>query len=125
MVDVNSSRFLVLLLNPPNLPPTVHITIYLPTSGLDAEFVEELSSLENVLDDILETHPKATVFIRGDANSSLAMRAGNRRDTMFKYFCERLKLISTDILHPTYHQTVLFPAHAHTLCAGNLLKAAW
>ena len=29
--DVNSSRFLVLLLNHPNLPTTIHITIYLLT----------------------------------------------------------------------------------------------
>ena len=101
-----SSRFLVLILNHPNLPKTIHISIYLPTSGLDNDYVEELSKLEATVLDLLDEHPDATVYIRGDANASLAPRPGNKRDILFNCFCERLSLTPTDINHNTYHHFV-------------------
>ena len=76
----------------PGLSVTIHVGIYLPTSGLDAEFVHEISKLENTIDDLSDKYPQACIFIRGDANASLALRKGNKRDSLFKYFCDKLLL---------------------------------
>ena len=106
IIDVNSSRFHILIFSHPNLPTTVHFTIYLPTSGLDCDFVEELSKLETAFDEVLELHPDATIFVRGDANASLSLRPGNKRDSLFKCFCDRLGLVSSHIPHNTYHHFI-------------------
>ena len=106
IINVTSSRFIVLVLDIPEHPITIHIGIYLPTAGLETEYVQELSKLENTFDELNEKFPNATIFVRGDANSSLAIRPGNKRDILFKYFCDRLHLKHSDIGHPTYHHFV-------------------
>ena len=63
ILDVNSASFHVLLLNIPGYPVTVHINIYLPTSGLNADYVAELSKLESTLDEIEEEHNNPIVMI--------------------------------------------------------------
>ena len=40
-----SSAVLPFLFHPPNYAPTIHICIYLPTHGQDAEFIEEFTNL--------------------------------------------------------------------------------
>ena len=102
-INVDSSRFLIFVFNHPNYPKTIHVSVYLPTAGLENEFIEEISKLEASLDHLAAEHPDATVFIRGDANASLTPRPGNKRDTLFRYFCEKLSLTSSNIPHPTYH----------------------
>ena len=104
--DVTSSRILVFLLNVPGYPMTVHISIYLPTSGLENEFVEELSNLEVAIEELTEKYPSASFFIRGDANSSVHPRSGNKRDFLFSFFCDKLGLKSSEIGHPTYHHFI-------------------
>ena len=106
ILDVNSASFHVLLLNIPGYPVTVHINIYLPTSGLNADYVAELSKLESTLDEIEEEHNNPIVMIRGDANASLPVRPANSRDSLFKYFCERLSLLPVLTNHKTYHHFV-------------------
>ena len=102
-VSVPSSRILPIIFNHPNHPKTIQIAVYLPTSGHESEFVQELSLLETIIDQLASKHPSVSIYIRGDANSSLKLRPGNKRDPLFKYFCERLSFISSSINHPTYH----------------------
>ena len=42
-------------------------------------------------------------MIRGDANASIPVRLSNSRDTLFKYFCERMGLFPVLTNHKTYH----------------------
>lgn len=87
----------------PGYPVTVHINIYLPTSGLNSEYVSELSKLETTLDEIDEDYDNPIVMIRGDANASIPVRISNSRDKLFQYFCERMGLQSISTGHKTYH----------------------
>ena len=105
-VNVPSSRFLPIIFNHPDHPLTIHIAVYLPTAGLDDEFVQELSLMEATIDTLVDKHPTATIFIRGDANASLQLRPGNKRDPLFSYFCQRLLFSPSPILHPTYHHFI-------------------
>ena len=63
-----SSSFLPILFSPPGSPPSVHVSLYLPTSGKEAAFVEEISKLEVYLDEYLENNPSHGIYIRGDSN---------------------------------------------------------
>ena len=105
-IDVSSSRFLIIVIEHPNYPTSIHIGIYLPTSGLDNQFVHELSLLEATIEELSGKHPSAAIFIRGDANASLSLRPGNKRDTLFSYFCKKLSFVPSSIPHPTYHHFV-------------------
>ena len=41
----DSSSFLPIVFSPPGYPSSIHLTIYLPTAGKDAEFVDEMVKL--------------------------------------------------------------------------------
>ena len=56
--------------------------------------------------DLDSQYPDATFYLRGDANASVKVRPGNKREVVFKFFCERLSLVPTMINHPTYHRFV-------------------
>ena len=103
VLDVNSDSFNITLLNLPGYPTTVHINIYLPTAGRDADYLSELSNLENILDEIDDKHDKPIIVIRGDANASIPPRLNNARDSLFEYFCQRLHLHPILTRHKTYH----------------------
>ena len=62
-----SAAFLPLLLKLPDKIPSVHIALYLPTSGKDPEFVTALSLLDLFLEDILGCHSHWPLYLRGDA----------------------------------------------------------
>ena len=99
-LPVVSPSFLPLLYQPPCSPPSLHIALYLPTSGKKAEFIEEISKLRNFLENILDENPDYIVFIRGDSN----VNAKNRpRCNIFEDFINRFKLLNIDIGHKTYH----------------------
>ena len=102
-IDVNSASFNVLLLNIPGYPITVLINIYLPTSGRNAEYLAELSKLENTMDELEEAYDNPIFMIRGDANASIPVRPSNSRDNLFQYFCERIYSQSSQI---TRHITI-------------------
>ena len=68
--------------------------------------MHELSKLEVTIDELYEKHPGASFFIRGDANASPAQRLGNKRDSLFKYFCDSLSFLSSEVGHPTYHHFI-------------------
>ena len=52
----------------PDRCPSVHLALYMPTHGQDTEFVSELASLRNCLDDLVATHSNLCIYIRGDSN---------------------------------------------------------
>ena len=67
VLPTTSSAVLPLLLSLPGLCPAAHITVYLPTSGREAEFVSALGVLESCIEKILEDF-SCTIYIRGDFN---------------------------------------------------------
>ena len=70
ILPTESSAFLPLLLDLPGARPSVHLAIYLPTHGKDAEFISELASIKNCIDDVIRDHNDPVIFIRGDGNSN-------------------------------------------------------
>ena len=95
--------FLPVILKLPNLPPTIHIALYLPTAGKEAEYLSELAKLKITLDELKLRFPNSAIFLRGDANSS---SSNTRRSAIFHTFCEDQNLLRVDINHNTYHHFV-------------------
>ena len=99
----SSPAFLPIILRLPNLPPSIHVALYLPTAGKEAEYLTELAKLKIFLDEIKLKFPNSAVFLRGDANSS---RSNPRRSAIFHSFCEDQNLLRVDINHNTYHHFI-------------------
>ena len=95
-----TSSILPLVFDHPDLRPSVHLTIYLPTAGREAEFVDALAHLANIIDEMKEIHPNALLFIRGDANVNPANKT---RSPQLDHFCKSIGLNFLDLHHPTYH----------------------
>ena len=95
-----TSSILPLVFDHPDLRPSVHLTIYLPTAGREAEFVDALAHLANIVDEMKEIHPNAILFIRGDANVN---PANKMRSPQLDHFCKSLGLEFLDLHHHTYH----------------------
>ena len=100
VIPTTSSSLTALLLKIPGLVTSVHIAIYLPTSGKEVEFVSALSSLDCCIDDILDTNPNAQIFIRGDANVN---QKNTHRSSLFSHFLIKHCFESIQLGHPTYH----------------------
>ena len=47
-----TTSFLPLVYAPPGFPTTVHIALYLPTSGQESQFVEQLMELRVAVEDL-------------------------------------------------------------------------
>ena len=62
--SVSSSSYLSLIFAPPDVQPTIHIVVYLPTSGRESEFVEEMANLDSCITALIDDNPGASVFIR-------------------------------------------------------------
>ena len=60
---VQTSAFLPIILQQPSMRSSAHIAIYLPTSGKEYEFITELASLKNCLDEIRENYNEPAIFI--------------------------------------------------------------
>ena len=98
-----SSSFLPLVLKLPNARISVHIAVYLPTHGKDTEFISELASLKNCIDEICSLHKNPLIFVRGDGNCN----AKNlNRMNLLQHFILDYSLTQVAIVHPTYHHFV-------------------
>ena len=95
-----SSSFLPILFSPPGHPPTIHLSVYLPTAGKDAEYVEEVLRIVQCVSDLSGKYPEASIYIRGDLNAN---PKDNTRTTIFKKLCDDFDLVETTVEHPTYH----------------------
>ena len=103
LVPSGSSSFLPVVVKLPGSHTSVHVSVYLPTHGKDVEFVSEIASLGNCLEDLCEKYDDPIIYIRGEMN----VNAKNRpRVSMLKQLQSKFSLKSTDFLHPTYHHFV-------------------
>ena len=98
-----SSAFLPLVLQLPDTRTSVHIAVYLPTHGKDAEFISELANLKNCIDEVLAVHDDPLIFIRGDGNCN---PKNLTRFQVLNHFIRQYSLSQVVILHPTYHHFV-------------------
>ena len=59
-----SSSFLPVIFNPPGCPVSVHIAIYMPTSGRETDFLEQLILLSSCLDELNDKYGDCLIFIQ-------------------------------------------------------------
>ena len=96
----SSTSFLPVILRPPGSPVTIHIAIYLPTSGKEIEFFEQIVLLGNCLEEMNNLYGDCLKYIRGDANVNTN---NHTRCKIFNSFLAKYKLVQTYIKHKTYH----------------------
>ena len=95
-----STSFLPLVLSPPGCPVSIHIAIYLPTSGKETQFLEEILLLENTLDELRDLYQDCLIYIKGDGN----VNPNNKdRSEIFQNFLSNNHLKLVNITHKTYH----------------------
>ena len=100
---VQSTAFLPVLFHPPGSALSVHIAVYLPTLGQENEFLDELTKLSIVIDEIQDANPAATFYLRGDFNVS---QTNTKRTLLLDHFSTRHSLTQVIIPKPTYHHFV-------------------
>ena len=103
VVEVDSSSYLPIILCLPDCLPSIHVCLYLPTSGKEAQFLRDLASLKVTLDDFLATYPDGAIFIRGDANASTK---NTNRFKLLEGFISEYDLARVNISHLTYHHFI-------------------
>ena len=96
----DSSAFLPIVIDSPNVQTSIHVALYLPTSGKEAEYLAELASLRLTLEELSLKYPNPAIFIRGDANSS---KTNTNRSILLRNFCHDINLSRVSISHNTYH----------------------
>lgn len=97
---VDSTAILPLVLCLPNIPTSIHVALYLPTAGREAEFLRELANLRVTIDELILQYPEAPLFLRGDANAS---SKNCNRSKLLHDFCAEYNLNRVQINHLTYH----------------------
>ena len=122
LLPTTSPAVLPLQLSIPGLTPSVHIGVYLPTSGRDSEFIVALASLTAVLECLTENQEGVPVYIRGDANVN---PSNLPRVRLLQNLISQYNLQNHPMLHPTHHHfmgngesdsqldVVLFPSAPH------------
>ena len=103
LCPVTTSSFLPLILRPPNAPVSIHIALYLPTSGKENEFIEEITLLRIIIEDLQEKYPDAPIFLRGDSNVN---KNNTARSKMFHDFASSLNFKNIPTNHNTYHHFI-------------------
>ena len=100
---VQSSAILPIVLQLPGAATSVHVGIYLPTSGKEYEFVSELVNLKNCLEELEDLYDSPIFFIRGDGN----VNPNNKpRFEAFSRFLSEFSFRELKLNHPTYHHFV-------------------
>ena len=100
---VETSSFLPIVFEPPDLPTTIHIAVYLPTLGKESEFLSELSSLDVCIKDLKEEYSNSQIYLRGDFNVS---KTNLGRTSLLNHLCASHGLAQVQVDHPTYHHFV-------------------
>ena len=98
-----TSAFLPLILKLPGARLSVHIGIYLPTHGKDTQFISELATLKNCIEEIYSQYDNPLIFIRGDGNCN---PKNISRFKLLKHSIQEHGLAQVIISHPTYHHFV-------------------
>ena len=81
---VSTTAFLPIIFHPPGSVLSIHIAIYLPTHGQDNKFLEDITKLSVVIEELNETHPDAPIFLRGDFNVN---HKNKKRRDLLDHFC--------------------------------------
>ena len=97
---VLTTSFLPLVFSPPGSPVTVHIVLYLPTSGRETEFIEQIILLRSTILELQDKHRGSLVYLRGDSN----VNPNNKnRMKIFTDFLSTFNLSTIPLHHKTYH----------------------
>jgi hypothetical protein len=103
VIPTNTAAFLPVIVKMPGLMTTVHITLDMPNSGKDSEFVSDLAKLRNCIDILNERFTNPILYMRGDAN----VNANNTtRVILLRQLMNDYNLIRTETGHFTYHHFV-------------------
>ena len=103
-----SSSFSVLILKIPDYQTSIHISLYLPTSGKDQDFITELTNLHICLGHLADLHPDAALFIRGDSNVNYNNKS---RSALLSQLTATFSLSRVSLNHATYHHFTGGGAH--------------
>ena len=96
-----SPSILPLLVKIPGAAPACHIGVYLPTAGLEEQFIDALSELDIAITDIAERlGDDLPIFIRGDMNIS---KKNQVRAPLLSHLKSKFSLLSVPLQHPSYH----------------------
>ena len=99
VLPTSTSAVLPILLSPPGLMPTAHITVYLPTAGRDSEFLSDFAALDAIVSEIVEDF-SCPIYFRGDFNVN---PKNITRSNLLHHFCDKFSLTNLDLGHPTHH----------------------
>ena len=95
-----TSSFTVMILQLPGSAVTIHVALYLPTSGKDNNFISELTNLRVCLTELAAIYPHSVVFLRGDSN----VNSNNKtRVLLLQQFCKAFILKRINLGHTSYH----------------------
>lgn len=97
---VRSSKFSMIAFYPPDLEIMIQIAVYLPTSGDESSFIEELSKISQYLDDLKEKFLGSSSQLRKDWKVN---PNNTRRGSLLNSFLSTHCLNVVVINHPTYH----------------------
>ena len=104
VLKTNSPSVLALLVKLPGHVPACHIGVYMPTAGLEDQFLEALSELDTVITDLLDRFGDDTpIFVRGDMNVSERNIA---RTPLLSHLRAKHGLKSACLQHPSYHHFI-------------------
>ena len=95
-----TSSYTAMILQLPGHQVTIHVALYLPTSGKDHDFIAEITNLRICLAELTDLYPRAAIFIRGDSNVN---KNNKNRVTLLKQFLENFSLLRVSTGHNTYH----------------------
>ena len=96
----STSSHTALILAMPGYTVSIHVVIYLPTSGRECDFISELACLKICLTELADQYPGSPLYIRGDCNVN---KNNKNRTIIFQQFLDSLCLLRVDIQHNTYH----------------------
>ena len=97
---VLTTSFIPIVYSPPGSPVTVHIVLYLPTSGQESDFVEQVVLLTNTIIELHDKYPGALNYLRGESN----VNPNNKtRYKIFSNFLKDFDLVKIPLYHNTYH----------------------
>ena len=98
-----SSAILPIIIQAPQYVTTLHVCVYLPTSGKDSLFIKELSNLTTLLYDLSHLYPSAPIYLRGDFNVNEKNR---QRKELLQFLIASFNLMEVPFQHKTYHHFV-------------------
>ena len=100
VLPTTSPAVLPIHLNIPGLSPSLHIGLYLPTSGRETDFFLALTVLDTILTSLSEEYRDTPIYLRGDANVNPNHPS---RPNLFHHILSKHSISSLDLHHPTHH----------------------